>query len=200
MQVCMCGCIGSSLQHTGFLQLQRAGAILRCGVQTSHCGGFSCSGAQALSPWASVVVACRLSSCGSWALERRLSICGAQAQLLHGMWDLPGPGIEPVSPALAGRFLTTAPPGKSPNFFINWLFSTLSLFSLSSFFLLILVFMSLMFLFLNIYWSFGDFKNKALRSSLDTWWAGWSLLTYEPHNEVIRPPPVFHLGPPNVNV
>ena len=28
------------------------------------------------------------------------------------MWDLPGPGIEPVSPALAGRFLSTAPPGK----------------------------------------------------------------------------------------
>ena len=29
------------------------------------------------------------------------------------MWDLPGPGREPVSPALAGGFLTTAPPGKS---------------------------------------------------------------------------------------
>ena len=29
-----------------------------------------------------------------------------------GMWDLPGPGTEPVSPALAGRFLTTGPPGK----------------------------------------------------------------------------------------
>ena len=29
------------------------------------------------------------------------------------MWDLPGPGLEPVSPALPGRFLTTAPPGKS---------------------------------------------------------------------------------------
>ena len=28
------------------------------------------------------------------------------------MWDLPGPGLEPVSPALAGRFSTTAPPGK----------------------------------------------------------------------------------------
>ena len=28
------------------------------------------------------------------------------------MWDLPGPGIEPVSPALAGGFSTTAPPGK----------------------------------------------------------------------------------------
>ena len=28
------------------------------------------------------------------------------------MWDLPGPGLEPVSPALAGRFSTAAPPGK----------------------------------------------------------------------------------------
>ena len=28
------------------------------------------------------------------------------------MWDLPGPGLEPVSPALAGGFLTTAPPWK----------------------------------------------------------------------------------------
>ena len=28
------------------------------------------------------------------------------------MWDLPGPGLEPVSPALAGGFLNTAPPGK----------------------------------------------------------------------------------------
>ena len=29
------------------------------------------------------------------------------------MWDLPGAGIEPVSPALASGFLSTAPPGKS---------------------------------------------------------------------------------------
>ena len=43
---------------------------------------------------------------------RRLSSCGSRAQLLRGMWDLPGPGLEPVSPALAGRFSTTAPPGK----------------------------------------------------------------------------------------
>ena len=53
------------------------------------------------------------SSCGSRALERRVSSCGAQALLPHGMWDLPRPGIKPVSPALAGRFLTTVPPGKS---------------------------------------------------------------------------------------
>ena len=31
--------------------------------------------------------------------------------LLRGRWDLPGPGFEPVSPALAGGFFTTEPPG-----------------------------------------------------------------------------------------
>ena len=55
------------------------------------------------------------SSCGSRALEHRLSSCGAQAQLpllLRGVWDLPRPVLEPMCPALAGGFLTTAPPGK----------------------------------------------------------------------------------------
>ena len=50
---------------------------------------------------------CQLSSRGTWA------------QLLHGLWDLPGLGIELVSPTLSGRFLTTKPPGKSPIFFFN---------------------------------------------------------------------------------
>ena len=45
---------------------------------------------------------------------RRLSNRGPRAQPLRGMWDPPRPGLEPVSPALAGRFSTTAPPGK-PN-------------------------------------------------------------------------------------
>ena len=67
-----------------------------------------------------------LSSCGKWgplttaaslAAEHRLqthglSSCGSRAQLLRGMWDPPRPGLEPVSPALAGGFSTTAPPGK----------------------------------------------------------------------------------------
>ena len=51
-------------------------------------------------------------SCGLWALELRLSSCGSRTELLCGMWDLPGPGLIPLSPALAGGFLTTAPPGK----------------------------------------------------------------------------------------
>ena len=49
--------------------------------------------------------------------RRGLSSCGAWAQLLCGMEDLPGPGMEPVSLALAGGFLTTGPPGKS-----SWIF------------------------------------------------------------------------------
>ena len=107
------GCIGPLILRADSLQLWWAGATLRCGAQDSHCGGFSCWGAQALGTWASAVVARGLSSCGSQALDRRLSSCGAQAQPLHGMWDPPGPGLEPVSPALAGGPLTTAPPGKS---------------------------------------------------------------------------------------
>ena len=57
---------------------------------------------------ASLVAEHRLQTC-------RLSNCGSRAQLLRGMWDLPRPGLEPVSPALAGRFSTTAPPGKPLN-------------------------------------------------------------------------------------
>ena len=59
---------------------------------------------------ASLVVEHRLQTC-------RLSSCGSRAQLLRGTWDLPRPGLEPMSPALAGRFSTTAPPGKPAFFF-----------------------------------------------------------------------------------
>ena len=45
---------------------------------------------------------------------RRLSNCGSRAQLLCSTWDLPRPGLEPMSPALAGELSTTAPPGKPP--------------------------------------------------------------------------------------
>ena len=79
--------------------------------------GFRCMGFSSCGLWA---LECRLSSFGLRALQHRLSSCGAQAQLLHGMWDLPGPGIKPVSPALAGGFLTIMPPGKSQsNHFSN---------------------------------------------------------------------------------
>ena len=43
------------------------GTTLHCSAPASCCGDFSCCGAQALSVWASVVVARGLSSCGSRA-------------------------------------------------------------------------------------------------------------------------------------
>ena len=69
--------------------------------------------------WGPLFIAVRgpLTITASFAAEhrlqtRRLSNCGSQAQLLCGMWDLPRPGLEPVSPALAGGLPTTVPPGK----------------------------------------------------------------------------------------
>ena len=64
---------------------------------------------------------------GTWAIESGLSSYGAWAWLLRGMWDLPRPGIKRMSPALAGGFLTTGPPGKpfsrTCNSFLLFLFN-----------------------------------------------------------------------------
>ena len=38
--------------------------------------------------------------------------------MLGGMWDLPGTAIEPMSPALAGRFFTTEPSQKPKVLFL----------------------------------------------------------------------------------
>ena len=48
-----------------------------------------------------------LSSCCSRSQSLGSVARGARAQLPHGMWDLPVPEIKPMSPALAGGFLTT---------------------------------------------------------------------------------------------
>ena len=50
---------------------------------------------------------------------RRLSGYGSRAQPLCGMWDPPGPGHEPTSPASAGGLSTTAPPEKPTIVFFN---------------------------------------------------------------------------------
>ena len=68
---------------------------------------------------ASLVAEHRLQACGlqqlcSQASEHRLNSCDSWTQLLCGVWDLPRPRIELVSPALAGRHFTTEPPRKPP--------------------------------------------------------------------------------------
>ena len=69
--------------------------------------------------WTSAVLTCRLSSCSLRFLECGLSSCGTRAELLQGMWDLPRPGVKPMSPALASKFLTTEPPAKSDSFLVT---------------------------------------------------------------------------------
>ena len=61
------GCVGSSLLRAGFPLVAVSGSYSSLGVWASHCGGFSCCRAWALGVRASVVVACGLSSCSSWA-------------------------------------------------------------------------------------------------------------------------------------
>ena len=75
---------------TGFFLAAAAGTLCSCGSSASHRSGFSC-GAQALERW--------LNGCAAWTL------------LLLGTWDLPGSGIEPVSPAWAGDSLSLSNQG-----------------------------------------------------------------------------------------
>ena len=85
-------CAGSS-SLPGLSVVVASRGIFQCGMQASHCGVFSF--------WRAWALECKFSSYGTWTF------------LPHDMWDHPGPCIKPVSPALAGGFLSTAPPGKS---------------------------------------------------------------------------------------
>ena len=79
--------------------------VVMCEFLIRRDGGFSSRGAQILGH-------AGFSRFGSLALEHRLSCWGIQACWLHDMWDLPEPGIKPMSPPLAGRFFTIDPPGR----------------------------------------------------------------------------------------
>ena len=70
--------------------------------------GLQAHGFQQLWHVGSVVVAHRLQSAGSVVVAHGLS-----CSVARGIF--PGLGLEPMSPALAGRSLTTVPPGKSPS-------------------------------------------------------------------------------------
>ena len=98
------GYAGSFLLWGLFLLLQQARATLWL-----QCAGVSLQSLLLLQGTGSILHG--LSSCVSQALEHRLN-SGTWALLLHSTWDLPRPGIESMSPALAGGFLSTELPGK----------------------------------------------------------------------------------------
>ena len=102
-----------------FLIFGRSGSLLLCRLFPG-CGERGCSLAvmSGLLTAVASLVEHRLEhvgfrGCGSGARELGLSSCGTQASLLLGLWELPGPGVKLVSPALAGKFSTTEPPGKA---------------------------------------------------------------------------------------
>ena len=76
------GCVGSSLMPAGFLQLQCAGFslqwLLLFQLRDSRAGGLNSGSLQ--------------------GLELRLISCCTRAYLPCVMWNLPGPGIEPMCP------------------------------------------------------------------------------------------------------
>ena len=71
-----------------------------CGAQAAHAVASFVAKHKLPGGWASVVLVLGLSS-------------DSRAQLLLGMWDLSAPGIESMSPVLAGGFLTAGAPWKS---------------------------------------------------------------------------------------
>ena len=89
--------------------------------------GLACSGGSSL-----VAVLRHLTAAPSLVAETGLSGSEASIAVAPGLWstgavvmvhglsfssacvNLPGPGTEPVSPALAGGFFTVEPPGKLP--------------------------------------------------------------------------------------
>ena len=100
----ICGCAGSSLLGTSFSLVAARGLLSGPEALAPCCAGLSGCRAQGQGVWAREVAA-GLQSAGSVvvALGPHCSAC---------VWDLPGPEIEPQSPALAGGFFTAKPPGK----------------------------------------------------------------------------------------
>ena len=85
-------------QASATLSLRCAGFSLRCLLLLQRTGSS----------------AHRLSTCG---LRAQLP-CGLWAQLPCGLWGPSRSGIEPMSPALAGKFSTIGPPGKPSKYLL----------------------------------------------------------------------------------
>ena len=92
--------------YAGFCCCTRAfSSEVSGGCSLSQCTGFSLQ-------WLPLMQSTGSGCTGFGSCSTRGSSCGTRAQLLRGMWNLPGPGIEPVSPALAGGLLSPVSPGK----------------------------------------------------------------------------------------
>ena len=96
-----------------FLQLWQSAALLQL-----QCAGFSLQWLLLLGSTGSRALRLQqLQHMGSVVVAPRLQSTGLVAPW---MWDLSRPGIEPMSPELAGEFFSTEPQGKPPNILNNF--------------------------------------------------------------------------------
>ena len=110
----ICGCTGSSLLGGLSSSCGEGGSCLVVVLGVLIVVASVISECRLLGMRASTVLAGGLSGSGSQVLEHRLSSRSTLDLLFLSMWDPLGPGIKPISPALAGGFFTTDPPGKPP--------------------------------------------------------------------------------------
>ena len=135
-------CARSSFQCTDFFWLRQVGLLRSGGVRASPCGGRPSCRAWALKPAGFSI--CGIQALGAGSEVRRIGKvaprhvgslfpvqfnsvqslsqscptlcdpkdCSTPRHPVHSF--VPKPGIKPTSPALAGGFLTTGPPRKSP--------------------------------------------------------------------------------------
>ena len=98
----------SGFGEWGLLFVEACGLLTAVTSLLEENGDSRCVGFGGCSTWAQQL----------WRARSRVSgsAVGAGVWLLLNMWTLPGPGTEPMSPELAGRFLSTVSPGKSHKF------------------------------------------------------------------------------------
>ena len=116
-------CSESFLLGVDSASLWQTGAALGCGARASCCGGFSGYRARAAGAWASAVVQAgsAVVACGLWGMWASVVVAqGHSYSAACGIFLDQGSNLCPL--ALAGRLLSTAPPGKSTrNFFLTTL-------------------------------------------------------------------------------
>ena len=107
------GC--SLLWYTGF-SLHRLSLVVSGGCSLLWYTGFALRWPLLLCGIGCKRAGCN--SCRSQAVECGLCSCGTRAKLPHGIWGLTRSVMKPMSPALAGGFLATGPPGKSCHYLL----------------------------------------------------------------------------------
>ena len=117
--ICVCTLLSACTDHTGNGPIYNSFSsvylfiIFGCNESSFLCGLSLVVTSRGYSIVVHSSLITAASHCRAYILWFRPSVVVACQFIPCGMWDLPRPGIDPMSPALEDRFLTTGPPGKS---------------------------------------------------------------------------------------